>query len=73
MNRSTQIALAGLLLLALAALSSGKRGATLHKGDGAGAACRPLVQSLNQMSLTTSTNRPRLIDATNSHPATNNP
>ncbi len=64
MKRSTQIGLGALLLLALAALSSVKRGAALHKSDGARDACCPLVQSLNDMSLTTSTN---------SHPATNHP
>lgn len=73
MKRSTQIALAGLLLLALAALSSIKRGAALQKGDGVRGACCPLVQSLNEMSLTTSTNRPGFVDVTNSHPATNHP
>lgn len=34
MKRRNQIALSGLLLFALAALSSVKRGATLQKGDG---------------------------------------
>ncbi len=73
MKRSTQIAIAGLVLLALAALSSVKRGGAVQKGDKARGACCPLVQSLNQMSLATSTNRPGSIHATNSHPATNHP
>jgi hypothetical protein len=65
--------MAGLLLLALAALSSVKRGAALQRGDVVRGACCPLVQSLNEMSLTTSTNKPGFVDATNSHPATDHP
>ncbi len=73
MKRSTQIAIAGLVLLALAALSSVKRGGAVQKGDQARGACCPLVQSLNEMSLTTSTNLPGVMGATNMHPATSHP
>jgi hypothetical protein len=73
MKRSTQIALAGLVLVALAALPSVKRGATLQKGDGVRGACCPLVQSLNEMSLKTSTNKSGFVEATNSHPAIDHP
>ena len=71
MKRSTQIALVGLVLLALAALSSVKRGsAPKSSGDNRGACC-PLIQTLNQMSLTTGTNAPVAVVPTNQQPATN--
>ena len=71
MKRGTQIALVGLVLLALAALSSVKRGAAPKDGGNNRGACCPLMQSLNQMSLATGTNAPGLIVSTNKEAFTN--
>jgi len=71
MKKGTQIALVGLVLLTLVALSSVRRGAA-SKGDGENrGACCPLIQSLNQMSLTIGTNAPVPIAPTNREPLTN--
>jgi hypothetical protein len=73
MKRGTQLALVGFVLLALAALSSVKRGAATKDGDNNGGACCPLIQSLNQMSLANGTNAPGLIVSTNKERSTNHP
>jgi hypothetical protein len=73
MKRGTQIALVGLALLALAALSSAKRGAAPRDGGNNRGACCPLMQSLNQMTSATGTNAPGLIVPTNKEPSINRP
>lgn len=69
MTRRTQIALTGMALLALGALSSLKKGAPSKKAPGNGGACCPLPQSLDQISLADGTNGKRVSIGTNSHPA----
>lgn len=71
MKRSTQIALVGFVLLALAALSSVKRGAATKDGGNNRGACCPMIQSFNQMSLATGSNAPVLLVPTNKEPVTN--
>ena len=71
MKKDTQIALAVIVLLALAALSSVKRGAAPKGSGGNRGACCPLINSLNQMSLVRETNAPVPIFLTNKQPATN--
>jgi hypothetical protein len=73
MKRGSQIALVGFVLLALAALSSVKRGAAPKDAGTNGGACCPLIQSLNQMSLATGTNAPGHIVPANKEPLTNHP
>lgn len=73
MKRGTQSALVGVVLLALAALSSVNRGRASKESDGNGAACCPLVRTFNQMSLATRTNGPVLIVLTNKEALTNQP
>ena len=65
MKRNTQVVLVGFVLLALAALSSAKRGATPRNAGNNSGACCPLIQSLSHMSLATRTNEPVLIVHTN--------
>ncbi len=70
MKRNTQVVLVGFVLLALAALSSVKRGAApTNAGNNSGACC-PLIQSPDQMSLATGTNAPVLNVPTNKEPLT---
>jgi hypothetical protein len=71
MKKDTQIALAVIVLLALAALSSVKRGAAPKGSGGNRGACCPLIQSLNQMSLSAGTNAPVPVVSTNKQSAIN--